>query len=598
MENPSGQSLLECCLIDWMNVQKAGQDSDGPTAAKSDRSSGAVFTQYVILVHDPLRNKAWCVCRRYSEFRDLFKTDMRSHLSSANIRFPEKRTIDRLSESVIAERFACFVKMMGLISMNPVIQRLSVVSEFLGLSDMVSMVDPNTLREPEVLEDFLASPSGRVPIKLFSRAVSDRYEEFRAVILHSRELKRSLCLSLSPLENGGTTSPSAGFQNDLVHKTSAVAAADMQQQQIVVGMEHILSASLLTASVLSLQTCLAKSSALYLVCPSADAARSLADQLEKGLANIRTLERMILAHTQAIRFQPFDAQNPAHRALVLELFVALKPEAAANPPAEKDARWAEIGFQGKDPATDFRSMGLPGLKQLLYIAAAYPQETQAIVASAPEYPFACSCLNISKKLFDAVASPSTTLVASLSVPSSDFPSPPSPSPPSPPSAASSSATSLSTPTPPSMSGNLPGDSSSCATTATAVPRLAPATVVLPSRIHRQILPNPFLSLLVCLCLPRCDNDPLSSAAAAAAAAVIQPESTVDEVFCALVLYLDYVFSKENAGYMDYGAILKVVCEKAFVFLPQKWLVDKELSRCPLRTLADFRISLFSHSDVY
>jgi hypothetical protein len=27
--------------------------------------------------------------------------------------------------------------------------------------------------------------------------------------------------------------------------------------------------------------------------------------------------------------------------------------------------WAELGFQGKDPATDFRGMGVLGLDQLL-----------------------------------------------------------------------------------------------------------------------------------------------------------------------------------------------------------------------------------------
>ena len=29
-------------------------------------------------------------------------------------------------------------------------------------------------------------------------------------------------------------------------------------------------------------------------------------------------------------------------------------------------QWSEIGFQGNDPATDFRGMGILGLKCLLY----------------------------------------------------------------------------------------------------------------------------------------------------------------------------------------------------------------------------------------
>ena len=35
--------------------------------------------------------------------------------------------------------------------------------------------------------------------------------------------------------------------------------------------------------------------------------------------------------------------------------------------ARKTEQWIDIGFQGKDPATDFRGAGLYGLTQLLAI---------------------------------------------------------------------------------------------------------------------------------------------------------------------------------------------------------------------------------------
>ena len=35
-------------------------------------------------------------------------------------------------------------------------------------------------------------------------------------------------------------------------------------------------------------------------------------------------------------------------------------------------QWKDMGFQGTDPATDFRGMGLLGLEQLIYFAERYP----------------------------------------------------------------------------------------------------------------------------------------------------------------------------------------------------------------------------------
>jgi hypothetical protein len=38
----------------------------------------------------------------------------------------------------------------------------------------------------------------------------------------------------------------------------------------------------------------------------------------------------------------------------------------------KTAQWKEMGWQGEDPATDFRGAGLISLEQLLYMGRQHP----------------------------------------------------------------------------------------------------------------------------------------------------------------------------------------------------------------------------------
>jgi hypothetical protein len=45
-------------------------------------------------------------------------------------------------------------------------------------------------------------------------------------------------------------------------------------------------------------------------------------------------------------------------------------------------RWHIIGFQGKDPSTDFRGMGLLGLDDLHYLASRYPTICARILSTS------------------------------------------------------------------------------------------------------------------------------------------------------------------------------------------------------------------------
>ena len=66
--------------------------------------------------------------------------------------------------------------------------------------------------------------------------------------------------------------------------------------------------------------------------------------------------------------------------------------------------WVELGFQGSDPTTDFRSMGILGLQQLHYFACKRPEVARHILKelSTPSctYPFAIIGINLTRLIME------------------------------------------------------------------------------------------------------------------------------------------------------------------------------------------------------
>lgn len=94
----------------------------------------------------------------------------------------------------------------------------------------------------------------------------------------------------------------------------------------------------------------------------------------------------------------YDSSNPEHQEALKALWHAAFPgEELYGLISEQ---WKEMGWQGKDPSTDFRGGGFISLENLLYFARNFPKSFQDLLRKQEgdramwEYPFAVAGVNI------------------------------------------------------------------------------------------------------------------------------------------------------------------------------------------------------------
>eukprot|EP00698_Gefionella_okellyi_P014785 TRINITY_DN4110_c0_g1_i2.p1 TRINITY_DN4110_c0_g1~~TRINITY_DN4110_c0_g1_i2.p1 ORF type:complete len:300 (+),score=26.14 TRINITY_DN4110_c0_g1_i2:249-1148(+) len=85
-------------------------------------------------------------------------------------------------------------------------------------------------------------------------------------------------------------------------------------------------------------------------------------QCLNSLASIYRLLAFFLAQCA----EKYDTENAQHERELEELWELLRPGVRRT--GRLTEEWGEIGFQGVDPATDFRGMGMMGLRNLTYFA--------------------------------------------------------------------------------------------------------------------------------------------------------------------------------------------------------------------------------------
>mmetsp|Transcript_11110 Transcript_11110/g.45297 ORF Transcript_11110/g.45297 Transcript_11110/m.45297 type:complete len:730 (+) Transcript_11110:214-2403(+) len=108
-----------------------------------------------------------------------------------------------------------------------------------------------------------------------------------------------------------------------------------------------------------------------------------------------------LQNYNKLREVAYDKTNPDHEAMLMQLWRAVFPDLELK--SRVSEQWKAMGFQGTDPATDFRGMGLLGLSNLIYIAEKHPVIFRRIVKEQAsrddnDYPVAVTGISITQLL--------------------------------------------------------------------------------------------------------------------------------------------------------------------------------------------------------
>eukprot|EP00050_Salpingoeca_kvevrii_P007727 m.298154 g.298154 ORF g.298154 m.298154 type:complete len:358 (+) comp13794_c0_seq1:112-1185(+) len=97
----------------------------------------------------------------------------------------------------------------------------------------------------------------------------------------------------------------------------------------------------------------------------------------------------------------FLDDHDGHMGELRELWLLMLPD---EPFERISPRWGELGFQGKDPATDFRGQGHLGLRNLLHVVRSDPARAREIAArDGLAFPFAIAVINVSSELLRTLA---------------------------------------------------------------------------------------------------------------------------------------------------------------------------------------------------
>eukprot|EP01041_Mallomonas_annulata_P007428 gene7428-15184_t len=109
--------------------------------------------------------------------------------------------------------------------------------------------------------------------------------------------------------------------------------------------------------------------------------------------------------SQMIKLQEelYDTTNKKHIQLLEKFWDCMKPDIRRKGGMISE-EWGELGFQGKDPSTDFRGMGVLGLYQLVYFSEYHYTKAQTVLLSSNHirryYPFAATGINITSFVLD------------------------------------------------------------------------------------------------------------------------------------------------------------------------------------------------------
>lgn len=110
----------------------------------------------------------------------------------------------------------------------------------------------------------------------------------------------------------------------------------------------------------------------------------------------------LIYEVEKVRRIPYCSENKGHEMKLFQLWMLLMPNKPLQARISKE--WGAIGFQGDDPKTDFRGMGLLGLENLLYFANNYNGVARHVLSHSHHpiygYSFAIVGINLTSIAYD------------------------------------------------------------------------------------------------------------------------------------------------------------------------------------------------------
>ncbi|XP_032887666.1 ELMO domain-containing protein 2 [Amblyraja radiata] len=111
--------------------------------------------------------------------------------------------------------------------------------------------------------------------------------------------------------------------------------------------------------------------------------------------------KKLFVDVENLRKQPFDSSKKQHEDMLIKLWELLMPHIPLESRITK--QWGDIGFQGEDPKTDFRGMGMLGLHNLMFFGEHYPETARQALSQSNHpkmgYSYAIVGINLTEMAY-------------------------------------------------------------------------------------------------------------------------------------------------------------------------------------------------------
>ncbi|KAI7811246.1 ELMO domain-containing protein 2 [Triplophysa rosa] len=109
---------------------------------------------------------------------------------------------------------------------------------------------------------------------------------------------------------------------------------------------------------------------------------------------------------EELRKEVYDSTKEEHEKMLLKLWELLMPSVRLESRITK--QWCRIGFQGDDPKTDFRGMGMLGLSNLLFFSENYTDAARKVLSHSNHpklgYSYAIVGINLTEMAYSLMSS--------------------------------------------------------------------------------------------------------------------------------------------------------------------------------------------------